>query len=209
VDLAAVAAFTAAALSLVNVAISARLVSRGQREQWRRDQERPVVARCLTLSDDARREWWPASVAKQDASADARPTLVDAHWEKGWQLLHDLRYEVAQLDLLASRAVRQAARDLAAAHEQEASRLVLTAEPGQDDYEGRQAAKDKIEELQSALTEKTRADLGLGVRVPPGSLLGQMLARRLPVTAEPVRSQEPAGARIGGSRARRPRHQDS
>lgn len=177
-DIAAVAAFTAAGLSLVNVAISARLVSRGQREQWRRDQERPVVARCLTLSDDARSEWWDASVAKQDASADAPPTLVDSHWDKGWQLMHDLRFEVAQLDLLASRAVRQAARDLAAAHEGEASRLVLTAEPGQGDSEGRRAAKDKIEKLQGALVESTRADLGLGLRVPPGSLLAEILGRR-------------------------------
>jgi hypothetical protein len=45
-------------------------------------------------------------VAKQDASADASRTLADPHWEKGRELLHDLRYEVAQLDLLASRAVR-------------------------------------------------------------------------------------------------------
>jgi hypothetical protein len=107
-----VAAFTAAALSLVNVAISARLVSRGQREQWRRDQERPVVARCLTLSDDALSEWWDASLAKQDADADAPLTKMDQHWRKGGQLLHDLRYEVAQLDLLASRAVRQVAATL-------------------------------------------------------------------------------------------------
>ena len=69
VDLAAVAAFTAAGLSLVNVAISARLASRGAREQWRRDQERPIVARCLTLSDDALGEWWDDSVAKQVLTA--------------------------------------------------------------------------------------------------------------------------------------------
>ena len=70
-DLAAVAAFTAAGLSLVNIGLSARLASRGQREQWRREQERPIVARCLTLSADALSEWWDASVAKQDAEADA------------------------------------------------------------------------------------------------------------------------------------------
>ena len=73
------AAFTAAGLSLVNVAISARLVSRGQREQWRRDQERPIVARCITLSGDALSEWSDASVAKQRADADAPRTSVDPH----------------------------------------------------------------------------------------------------------------------------------
>ena len=131
VDLTAVAAFTAAGLSLANVAISARLASRGQREQWRRDQERPVVARCLTLSDDALSEWWDASVAKQDAEADAPLTRMDSHWDKGRQLLHDLRYEVAQLDLLASRTLRQVAQDLVSAHESETSRLLLLAKPGQ------------------------------------------------------------------------------
>ena len=64
VDLTAVAAFTAAGLSLVNVAISARMASRGHREQWRREQERPIVARCLTLSADARHEWRNAWVAR-------------------------------------------------------------------------------------------------------------------------------------------------
>jgi len=52
VDLTAAAAFTAAALSLVNVAISYRLTSRGHREQWRRDEARPIVARMLKLSAD-------------------------------------------------------------------------------------------------------------------------------------------------------------
>ena len=167
------AAFTAAGLSLVNVAISARLVSRGQREQWRRDQERPIVARCLTLSGDALSEWSDASVAKQRADADAPRTSVGTHWDKGRELLHDLRYEVAQLDLLASWAVRQVARDLFAAHVKEMERLVLTAEPGQGDSEGRQAAQVKIQELQSALVERARTDLGL-----PGSLRSRHLAGR-------------------------------
>jgi hypothetical protein len=45
VDLSAIAAFTAAALSAVNILISYRLTSRGHLEQWRREQERPIVAR--------------------------------------------------------------------------------------------------------------------------------------------------------------------
>ena len=177
-DLAAVAAFTAAGLSLVNVAISARMASRGHREQWRRDQERPIVARCLTLSADVLSEWWDASVAKQDADADSPRNWVDPHWHKGRQLLHDLRFEIAQLDLLASRTVRQAARGLEMAHEKEVTRLLL-AKPGEDGFEGRQAAQVKIEKLQSALLEGARADLGLGlgVQVAPRSLLAKLLGR--------------------------------
>ncbi len=172
------AAFTAAGLSLVNVAITARLASRGQREQWRRDQERPIVARCLTLSGAALSEWWHASVAKQRADADAPPTLVDPHWDKGVQLLHDLRYEVAQLDLLAGRAVRQVARDLVAAHEREMERLVLTAEPGKATPKAGERPRSRSKSCKVPLWREVRTDLGLGLRVPPGSLLGRHLAGR-------------------------------
>jgi len=176
VDLAVIAAFTAAGLSLVNVAISARMASRGQREQWRRDQERPVVARCLTLSANAAGEWWDASVAKQDADAAAPRSQMDAHWEKGRQHLDELRFEVAQLDLLASPAVRATAASLVSEHQRETSRLIMRVKPGQDDFEGRRASQVKIEELHKALVECARADLGLGLPAQPRSLLGKLLA---------------------------------
>ena len=63
-DLAAVAAFTAAALSLVNVGFSGWLNSRGHLEQWRRDVERPIVAQIVTLSGDALNAWQEASFAR-------------------------------------------------------------------------------------------------------------------------------------------------
>jgi hypothetical protein len=54
-------AASAAALSLVSVVVSVilsyRLTSRGHLEQWRREQVRPVIARILTLSSNALREW--------------------------------------------------------------------------------------------------------------------------------------------------------
>ena len=159
------AAFTAAGLSLVNVAITARTTRRGHREQWRREQERPIVARCLTLSAEALREWWDASVAREGVDVP-RTRQMDPHWDQGRQLVHDLRYEVAQLDLLASGPVRQAALDLVKAHEKETTRLLVMAKPGQSDYEDRLAAKVKIEELQGALVESTRIDLGLGPASP-------------------------------------------
>ena len=80
------------------------------------------------------------------------------------------------MDLLASPTVRQVARDLFQAHEKEDFRLALQVKPGQDDSEGRVAAQAKIQELQSSLVEKVRADLGLGLPVPPRSLLGKILA---------------------------------
>jgi hypothetical protein len=179
-DLAAAAAFTAAGLSLVNVAISARLASRGHREQWRRDQERPIVARCLTLSRDIHSQLWDCSVAKQnmrkgDAWAGSK---AQQHALKGLDLLHDLTYETAQLDLLASDYVRQAARALVVAHQKEAGRLVGL-KPGQDDDDARRTNQVKIEELNTALVERTRADFGLGSsqQVPPNSILGRTPGR--------------------------------
>jgi hypothetical protein len=59
------AAFTAAFLSLVNVGYSDKLTSHSSREQWRRDQERPVVAKCLALSRQAARSWFLVSAIRQ------------------------------------------------------------------------------------------------------------------------------------------------
>lgn len=171
IDLAAVGAFAAAGLSLVNVGISARLASRVQREQWRRDEERPMVARCLTLSADAARAWWDGSVAMDNPDDDGPDPR--AHLSKGSELLRDLRFEVAQLDLLASSPVRQSALALVEAHESEMLRLMYM-EPGQDDSDCREAAKLKVEELQAALVQATRTDLGLDFAKPVKDLLGYL-----------------------------------
>jgi hypothetical protein len=114
-------------------------------------------------------------VAKQYADASAPDNRMDEHWETGRQLLHDLRYEVAQLDLLAGRTVCQVAYELVEAHQRETSRLLMLAKPGQDDFEGRQAAQVKIEELQSALVKSTRTDLGLDLSGGPPESRGKLL----------------------------------
>jgi hypothetical protein len=172
-------------VSLVNVGISARLTRRSQREQWRRNDERPIVARCLTLSGDGLREWEKASGAKEAANPGPDPDPYRSwqehpKWEKGRKLIEDLRYEVAQLDLLAGSAVRQVANGLLEAHLEEVARL-LRAEPGRDEVEARRA-RTRILELQWALVDAAREDLGLslglGLAVPPGSLLGRLLASR-------------------------------
>ncbi len=128
-DLVAVAAFTAAGLSLINVLVSARLNSRGHLEQWRRDEERPIVARMLTLSADALSAWHSAGSARRDwidsLRSDPSGGNVDAkvqeeaveHWGTGSQLYDKLRFELAQLDLIAGRPLRDVAASLFREHE--------------------------------------------------------------------------------------------
>ena len=180
------AAFTAAGLSLINVAFSARLARTGSREQWRREQERPIVARCLTLSREAGRTWWEVSVAMEPdiPGAPSEKSAAWDHWREGSNLIRDLQYQVAELDLLASSALRQAALDLVSAHQTESLR-VYPAKPRKD-FEARQRSGDGLRKLEAELVEAARADLGLGpsgsVPVPkPRSLLGLVQAdvRRL------------------------------
>jgi hypothetical protein len=104
--------------------------------------------------------------------------------------VRDLRYEVAQLDLLASRAVRRVAGALVTAHQHEALRLIA-GKPGEDDYPARRDGQVKITDLELALIETTRTDLGLDrFEAPPGSLLGRMLAPRMTApAARPTQDQ--------------------
>ena len=180
------AAFAAAGLSLVNVVVTARLAHHGQGEQWRREQERPIVARCVALSVDLRDEWWEASFARLDIQAPVGAQLdVQKRVNRGWQALRNLRYEVAQLDLLASPPVRQAARDLVTVHEQEMTRLAFPPNPATDENAARLASHAKIGKLEEALVERTRTDLGLApagilAQPKPRNLLRALLARYAP-----------------------------
>jgi hypothetical protein len=135
---AAVAAFVAAGVSLVNVGISARLANRSQRETWRRTEERPIVARYLTLSGDALGEWEKAGVNTPARAPD---------WENlGQARIADLRYQVAQLELLAGRDVARFAHSLYMAHAVE-FRWLSSAEPGQRDAEARRESWALIKDL--------------------------------------------------------------
>jgi hypothetical protein len=183
VDLGVIAAFTAAGLSLVNVVYSARAAHRGDRERWRREQERPVVARSLALSRELGRERWDAVAAKGGigTSPGAEAELSDS-LRKAWQLIGDLHFEVAQLDLLASPAVREAAGNLIAAHKEEAKNLARPR--GTDTYEeiceARQATQNTIEQLEKALIDMARTDLGLrsAPLARPRSLLGRLVGKK-------------------------------
>jgi hypothetical protein len=175
------AAFTAAFLSLVNVAYSARLTSRGTREQWRRDQERPIVARCITLSSDAVKAWHATTQAwrQMTPGKDWHDSEAHEHWRKGNQTTSDLAFEVAQLDLLASRPVREAADQLLHTHQVEAYRLADNID-NQETPPVRGPDYTYIREAREQLIDTARADLGLAPliasRKPRRSLIGKLLA---------------------------------
>jgi hypothetical protein len=182
VDLAAAAAFTAAALSLVNVVITARLARRENREQWRREQERPIVARILTISSDMISNW-SKLVAAEERSAGAlndelRATENESarqHLVTGTELSEKLRFEAAQLDLLAGPQVREAAHHLAGFHNRIMIDITASA-PGLAPLKIHAAS---LYALHDRLVEQARADLGLApsYQVPPNSILGRILGR--------------------------------
>lgn len=172
VDLVAVAAFTAAGLSLVNVVVSSRLNSHGHLEQWRRDEERPIVARMLTLSADALSAWNLAGHARRDwidsRNSDPSGGNVDTkaqdeaaeHWGTGSELYDKLRFELAQLDLIAGRPLRDVAASLVRGHES-VRHWIRPASGASDWYELLTEQNNKIIRLHGDLIERTRADLGL------------------------------------------------
>jgi hypothetical protein len=171
VDLTAAAAFTAAALSLVNVAVSARMTQRGQREQWRRDAERPIVARILTISSEALELWGDTARAKgqliDELAAEPfaeHPVARDAAMQ-AWQsasAAHELlRFEVAQLDLIGGRRVRSAATALLTSHES-ANHWLRPAGGASDIDQLWMSESNKIVNLTAELVAATRADLGVG-----------------------------------------------
>jgi hypothetical protein len=124
VDLAAVAAFTAAGLSLVNVWFSSRVAGRRQLEQWRRDTERPIVARIVALSERSLEKLEEVAAEKSrwiESSAETNRIEAQNRSAEAWQeetaLYEDLRYEAAQLDLTAGRPLRQVVHALLGKHE--------------------------------------------------------------------------------------------
>jgi len=167
-----VAAFTAAALSLVNVGFSAWLNSRGHLEQWRRDVERPIVAQIITLSGDALNAWQEASFARQEwitsvhADLDRQHEDTEArdraneHWRTGSDAYNKLRFETAQLDLVAGPPLRETAGALLRLHES-MRHYIRPASAASDWFEKVTGLNNEVLRLQGDLVAKTRADLGL------------------------------------------------
>jgi hypothetical protein len=192
VTLTTVAAFTAAGLALIGVVVNVfwgyRLSSRAQLEQWRRNEVRPIVARVLTLSEDARLQWAVAArlirkwrealeAVKEDPSWGSEVTKVheeaSARLTAGRELYSKLRFETAQLDLFAGQAVRDVAHRLFNVHKGLNDRVRLEPEPISERYKpGSSFALLEeemfpveqgmiIDALHAELVEKTRADFGL------------------------------------------------
>jgi hypothetical protein len=182
VNSATVAAITAAVVSFIGVIINVfwtyRLSSQAQLEQWRRNEERPVVARMVTLSTDALEQWWQAARARREwldsLSADpgrankdtaTRPEPRD-DWAAGSELYDKLRFEAAQLDLIAGQALRDVARRLVTVHES-LNHWLRPASPKDDPIRSVNEQNNKIIGLHEELVEKARADLGLGSNAQP------------------------------------------
>jgi hypothetical protein len=167
-----VAAFTAAGLSLVNVGYSAWLNSRGHLEQWRRDVERPIVAQIITLSGDALSAWRDASLARQEWIASLHADLDRQHedvgardraaeqWAAGSDVYDKLRFELAQLDLVAGPPLRETAGALVRHHES-MRHYIRPASAASDWSDQVTDLNNKIVTFHRDLVVKTRADLGL------------------------------------------------
>jgi hypothetical protein len=172
VDLAVIAAFTAAGISLVNVAITVRATSRGNLQQWRRGEVRPVVARILALSDQATREQHQAICLQRDrlglgirSPADGDQALKlraeeRDHWKNSRDARQKLSYEVAQLDLVGQKPVRDAAAQLLNAQWEMDVSHAQPARSG-DPLEAFVLAVAQVKVRENALIDATRMDLGI------------------------------------------------
>lgn len=170
VDLAVVAAFSAAALSLVNVAVSARLSSRGRLDEWRRDEVKPLVARLVTLSQEAsekwqaayiqRSLWWSSREGDSESEDRAARDQASEHWAKGAELYEKMRYELAQLDLVAGSGLRSAAAKLNSQHAA-AWRSSRPSSGVSDSFKELMRLGSNIGIAENALVTAARHDLGL------------------------------------------------
>lgn len=120
-NVATIAAFAAAGISLLNVFVTSRLTQRGQREQWKRETERPIVANLLTVSQSCLDYWSEAAELKEAWARSREPGAPPGGelWDKmlkasaeAWASHEKLRLLVAELDLVAGVDVRRAAEML-------------------------------------------------------------------------------------------------
>jgi hypothetical protein len=91
-----------------------------------------------------------------------RPRLSGAteNWRKGRDLWDQLRFEAAQLDLLAGRPVRDAASALVVAHENAALRIKPT---GASESPFRRGEEDKIDKLHAELVTPRRGQTSVSI----------------------------------------------
>lgn len=158
---------------VVNIVLTSRLSSRAQLEQWRRNEERPVVTRLLTLSEDALKQWWRAAEARRqwldslnaehdrngDTVAPPEPEPQD-DWVAGSELYGKLRFEATQLELIAGQPLRDVANRLVRTHEG-LNHSLRPASPRDNPISLVNEQNNKIIQMHEELIGKARADLGL------------------------------------------------
>jgi hypothetical protein len=159
----------------VNVGVSARLTRATQLDQWRRDTERPIVAKLLTLSNEAAQAWdeaarlrwqWISSLTPDRSTSDeiAAGDAARVAWQEGCTLVDQLTFEVAQLDLIAGDQPREVARALLRPHKSLRHRL-RPASGADPDSDAEQAELARLSKLADGLIAAARADLGVDGRV--------------------------------------------
>jgi hypothetical protein len=134
--------------------------------------ERPIVAQIITLSGDALNAWQDASLARQEwiaslhADPDRQHEDVGARdraaeqWAAGSDVDDKLRFELAQLDLVAGPPLRETAAALIRHHES-MRHYIRPASAAGDWFDQVTDLNNKIITLHGDLAVKTRADLGL------------------------------------------------
>src|SRR5262249_38132873 len=109
-----------------NVWMTGYQARRSQLHQWRRDTERPVLARIISISDKSlealrevayeRSQWIESVPGSQAESIEARDKARTL-WDMNADEFEELRYQIAQLDLVAGEQLRKTAHALLSKHE--------------------------------------------------------------------------------------------
>jgi hypothetical protein len=168
VNLAVIAAFTAATVSILNIILTAWLNRGSQFLQWQREQARPIAARVLTHSDEARLAWMRGVQLEKELRSlgdkdKKRAGELEEQARKFFAANRDafdkLRFEAAQLTLIATPQTREAARALMKHHMDLAMpdipQLVMATRRRPI------AEMETLIALEAALIDTFRADLGL------------------------------------------------
>lgn len=158
---------------LVQIVLTYHLSSKAQLEQWRRAEERPIVARLVILSQEALVQWWTAAEVRQqwldslnaehghDRVSLARPEPEPRDdWGAGSKLFGKLRLETTQLELSAGEALRDVADRLLRAHES-LNHWLRPASPSDDPIALVNEQNNMIIQMHAELIGRERADLGL------------------------------------------------
>ena len=173
VNLAVIAAFTAAAVSVLNIILTAWLTRGSQFLRWQREEARPITARLLAHSGEARLAWLRATLVRQEWTRlgdDDRDRLVPLERERVEYVAAaraasaKLLLEAADLDLIATPPTRAAATELAEAHSWAQTFLVNLLSAGRPSEKEFTRAFEQVDDLharEQALIDKFRADLAL------------------------------------------------